>query len=56
MPLKLVIHDVGHGNAIHVYTPAGEVVVIDLGSSSAYSPLELLAENTYHTSAHKLNT
>lgn len=46
MSLKLFIHDVGHGHAIHAFTPAGEAIVIDLGSSSTYSPLALLAQKT----------
>jgi beta-lactamase superfamily II metal-dependent hydrolase len=39
MSLKILIHNVGHGHAIHAITPANELVVIDLGSSADYSPL-----------------
>ena len=43
MTLRILIHDVGHGQAVHAWTPAGELVVIDLGCSSAFSPLEWLS-------------
>jgi beta-lactamase superfamily II metal-dependent hydrolase len=46
MTLKLRIHDVGHGQAIHAFTPKGETVVIDLGCSSSHSPLEWLRKQT----------
>lgn len=38
LPFNIVVHDVGHGQAIHVLTPQ-EVMVIDLGCSAAFSPL-----------------
>jgi competence protein ComEC len=46
MTLRVLIHDVGHGQAIHAFTPAGQTVVIDLGCSSAFSPLEWLSGTT----------
>jgi|SRR4051794_15938453 len=42
MTLRVYFHDVGHGQAIHIFTPAGECVVIDLGCSAQFSPLEWL--------------
>jgi len=42
MTLRVLIHDVGHGQAVHAFTPAGQSVVVDLGCSSAFSPLEWL--------------
>lgn len=44
MTLRIVIHNVGHGQAIHAFTPAGETIVIDLGCSSDFSPLEWLSK------------
>jgi beta-lactamase superfamily II metal-dependent hydrolase len=46
MTLRIVIHNVGHGQAIHAFTPAGETIVIDLGCSSNFSPLEWLSQST----------
>ena len=46
MTLRILIHDVGHGQAVHAWTPAGELIVIDLGCSSAFSPLEWLSGQT----------
>lgn len=43
MTLQILIHGVGHGQAVHGFTPAGQTVVIDLGCSSAFSPLEWLS-------------
>lgn len=43
MTLRVLIHDVGHGQAVHAFTPAGQSVVVDLGCSSAFSPLEWLS-------------
>ncbi|OGQ97430.1 MAG: hypothetical protein A2521_08575 [Deltaproteobacteria bacterium RIFOXYD12_FULL_57_12] len=45
-PLKIIIHNVGHGQAVHAFTPDGKVVVIDLGTSTDHSPLEWLAKHT----------
>jgi competence protein ComEC len=42
MTLHLRIHDVGHGHAVHAFTPSGHVVVVDLGCSSSFSPLSWL--------------
>ena len=39
MSLKIVVHNVGHGQAVHAFMPSGHVVVIDLGCSDAFSPL-----------------
>ena len=46
MSLRILIHDVGHGQAVHIFTPAGETIVIDLGCSSGFSPLEWLSNQT----------
>ena len=46
MTLRVLIHNVGHGQSIHAFTPAGEVVVIDLGCSESFSPLEWLHNQT----------
>lgn len=44
--LKIFILNVGHGQSVHMYTPSGHVIVIDLGCSDAFSPLEALSKNT----------
>lgn len=44
--LRIIIHDVGHGQAVHAFTPDGKVVVIDLGTSANFSPLEWLAQSS----------
>lgn len=46
MTLQIIVHDVGHGQAIHAFTPNGGTVVIDLGCSADHSPLEWLSEYT----------
>jgi beta-lactamase superfamily II metal-dependent hydrolase len=46
MTLKIIIHDVGHGQAIHVFTPNGKTMVIDLGCGSDFSPLHWLKDRT----------
>lgn len=46
MTLRVLIHDVGHGQAVHAFTPAEQSVVVDLGCSSAFSPLECLGRIT----------
>lgn len=46
MSLNLRIHNVGHGQAIHAFTPKGETIVIDLGCSTSFSPLEWLSETS----------
>jgi len=46
MTLRILIHNVGHGQAIHAFTPAGQTVVIDLGCSGDFSPLEWLRKQT----------
>jgi len=46
MTLRILIHNVGHGQSIHVFTPAGEIIVIDLGCSNTFSPLEWLNGQT----------
>lgn len=45
-PLKIIIHNVGHGQAVHAFTPDGKVVAIDLGTSADFSPLEWLSSYT----------
>jgi beta-lactamase superfamily II metal-dependent hydrolase len=44
--LRIIIHDVGHGQAIHAFTPGGQTVAIDLGCSDWFSPLEWLRRQT----------
>lgn len=44
--LEIVIHDVGHGQAIHAFTPNGKTIVIDLGASGTFSPLTWLRRKT----------
>lgn len=46
MTLRILLHDVGHGQAVHAFTPGGQVVVVDLGCSDAFSPLEWLRRQT----------
>ncbi len=46
MTLRVIVHNVGHGQSVHAFTPAGEVVVIDLGCSESFSPLEWLKDQT----------
>lgn len=46
MSLRILIHNVGHGQAIHAFTPASQTVVIDLGCSEYFSPLEWLRKQT----------
>ena len=46
MSLRIIVHDVGHGQAVHAFMPSGHVVVIDLGRSIKFSPLEGLASQT----------
>jgi competence protein ComEC len=46
MTLKIKIHDVGHGQAVHMFTPNGQTIVIDLGCSSDFSPLKWLCSQT----------
>lgn len=46
MSLRIVVHDVGHGLAIHAFTPNGQTVVVDLGCSDYFSPLEWLKDQT----------
>ena len=46
MSLHIIVHNVGHGQAVHAFTPSGHVVVIDLGRSDAFSPLGWLRGKT----------
>lgn len=46
MALEIIVNDVGHGHSIHAFTPNGDCVVIDLGCSANFSPLELLRKKT----------
>lgn len=43
MGLRVYIHNVGHGQAIHAFTPGGQCIAIDLGCSADFSPLEWLS-------------
>jgi len=44
--MNLRIYNVGHGNATHIVTPAKQLVVVDLGASSDFSPLGEVADRT----------
>jgi beta-lactamase superfamily II metal-dependent hydrolase len=44
--LRVVVHNVGHGHSIHAFTPTGETIVVDLGCSGTFSPLEWLRKQT----------
>ena len=46
MSLRIVVHNVGHGQSIHAFTPSGHVVVVDLGASNTFSPLAWLRQQT----------
>lgn len=46
MTLKVLIHDVGHGQAVHIFTPKRQTVVVDLGCSASMSPLSRLKKQT----------
>lgn len=46
MSFHVVVHDVGHGQAVHAFTPNGQAVVIDMGCSASLSPLEWLRSQT----------
>ena len=46
MTLKIFIHDVGHGHAVHAFTPNDQSIVIDLGCSDDFSPLNWLRKHT----------
>ncbi len=46
MTLRIFIHDVGHGHAVHAFTPNGQSIVIDLGCSDDFSPLSWLRKQT----------
>jgi beta-lactamase superfamily II metal-dependent hydrolase len=52
MTLELRFHNVGHGQAVHIFTPDSKVVVVDLGSSEDFSPLRWL--RSYTDTIHKL--
>lgn len=42
MSLRVIVHNVGHGQAVHAFMPSGHLVVIDLGCSADFSPLAWL--------------
>ena len=44
--LKIIIHDIGHGQAVHAFTPNNQTIVIDLGCSDWFSPLKWLRKYT----------
>ena len=46
MTLRIYIHNVGHGHAVHAITPNGQHIVVDLGCSDSFSPLEWLKRST----------
>lgn len=46
MTLEILIHDVGHGQAILAHTPNEQNIVIDLGCSNEFSPLRWLRKQT----------
>ena len=43
--MRFLVHDVGHGHSIHVFTPNGQIIVIDLGCSASFSPLGWLGRH-----------
>lgn len=49
MSLNIYIWDVGHGLSVHAFTPVGETIVIDLGVSSYFSPMEILERKNIST-------
>lgn len=44
--MNTYIHNVGHGQAVHVFLPDGKTAVVDLGCSADFSPLEWLSKIT----------
>ncbi|MBN1505139.1 MAG: MBL fold metallo-hydrolase [Candidatus Eisenbacteria bacterium] len=42
MSLRVVFHKVGAGQSVHVFSPNGRLIVVDLGSSAEFSPLTWL--------------
>ena len=46
MTLKIIVHNVGHGHAVHAFTPNGQKVVVDLGCCADFSPLDWLRKQT----------
>lgn len=42
MTLQILIHNVGHGQSVHAFTPVGQRIVIDLGGHNSFSPLQWL--------------
>ena len=46
MTLKIIVHNVGHGHAVHAFTPNGHTIVVDLGCSDSFSPLGWLRKQT----------
>ncbi|MFK5893114.1 MAG: MBL fold metallo-hydrolase [Pseudomonadota bacterium] len=46
MTLRIYIHNVGHGHAVHAFTPNNQSIVIDLGCSKDFSPLKWLKGQT----------
>lgn len=46
MTLRIHIHDVGHGHAVHAFTPNNQTIVVDLGCSDSFSPLSWLRKQT----------
>lgn len=46
MTLKIIIHNIGHGHAVHAFMPNGQSVVVDLGCSDSFSPLDWLRGQT----------
>jgi competence protein ComEC len=54
MSTRVLFHKVGHGQAVHVFTPDGKVVVIDLGCSADFSPLTWLKEKSKRTTIDML--
>jgi len=54
MSLRILIHNVGHGQSIHAFTPANQVIVIDLGCSETFSPLAWLRHKNGTTTIDSL--
>ena len=46
MSLRILVHNVGHGLAVHLFTPNEQTIVVDLGASADHSPLAWLHQQT----------
>lgn len=46
MTARILIHDVGHGQSVHAFSPIGQTIVVDLGCSDTFSPLKWLKKSS----------